>query len=145
MQPQQGRVTGIVIYLTLKQGGSNAADLCFLPSCLHPKTLLVGINTKSTNLQPKNIFAPLKGIFALTVQKPFQRCKKFNCSVICSATVSESIYFPHPLWEISHLSGRSVGANLETHVVSKKQPFPLQVLHNSIGPNAHFRKLSNLF
>jgi hypothetical protein len=57
---------------------STAADLYFLPSRLLPKTLLVGISTKSPNLQPKKIFAPLEGIFALSVQKSLLEVQNFQ-------------------------------------------------------------------
>ena len=60
------------------RGGSNAADLCFLPSCLLPNTLLVGISMKSPNLQPKKIFAPLREIFALSVQKTLPEVQNFQ-------------------------------------------------------------------
>jgi hypothetical protein len=43
-----------------------------------PKTLLVGISTKLQNLQPKKIFAPLEGIFALLVQKSLPEVQKFQ-------------------------------------------------------------------
>jgi hypothetical protein len=43
-----------------------------------PKTLLVEISTKSPNLQPKNIFAPLEGIFAHLVQKSLPEVPKFE-------------------------------------------------------------------
>ena len=48
------------------EGWSNAADLCFLLSCLTPKTL------------SKKIFSPLEGILALTVQKTLPEVKKLQ-------------------------------------------------------------------
>ena len=58
--------------------GSNASDLCFLPSCLLPKMLLIGISTKSPNLQPQKIFNPLEGIFDLLGQKSLPEGQNFQ-------------------------------------------------------------------
>ncbi len=79
---------GYYYLLDTEARGSNAPDLCFLPSCLLPKTLLKGISTQSPNLQPKKIFDCLEGIFDLLGQNSLPEGQNFNCLVICSIAIT---------------------------------------------------------
>ncbi len=67
-RPRQGRVTGIVIC-------STAADLCFLSS-------------QNSSRRNQYKITKWKGLLHFWCKKPFQRCKNFNCSVICSISLS---------------------------------------------------------
>ena len=60
--------------LDTEAGGGGAMPPLVSP----PKTLLVGISTKSPNLQSKKIFASLEGIFALMVQQTLPEVQKFQ-------------------------------------------------------------------
>ncbi len=75
-RPRRGRVTGIVIYLTLKRGRKQCRRSVLPPLSSPPhNSSQVGISTKSPNLQPKKIFALWKGFPPILCENPFQRAK----------------------------------------------------------------------
>ncbi len=98
---RQGRVTGIIIYLTLKRGGKQY-QRSVLPPLLSPPQNSSRRNqyeiTKS--MAKKDFCTSGRDFLHLRCKNPFQRCKNFNCLVICSTSITIDTPSLYPTEEI---------------------------------------------